>query len=309
MDASDEIIEVNLDARGKVVEVSDKKLLIDADTVVFAVALTTEQEIELLPEEFYSEEEWKEYTSNPTYDSDKEVVYTIDLELAYDKVLNRIKDMMLATGTSSYELHFTTGRESFRYVLAYNYKGNRTGYRVPLGNAELKKMLCEAPDVEAYCHTKVEADDVVVAKYDPEKHILCAIDKDVLYSVVGKHWNYYSSAKHNIEPKWVGVDEVTAMKHPYHQTLTGDKQDNIITWLYRVGKVTADKILAKCTTKEECWDAVVAEYEKQGKTEEDAVYVMRLVNMFQYDDTTKAITLWMQDKYPLEEIRWLKYKK
>jgi len=293
-----ELEPVVLNSKGTAVPQIDKMLLIDADTVVYAVALTTEQEIELLPKEFYSKEEWNTYMANPTYDEERGVVYEIDIELAYDKVLHRLEDMILATGaTKGYELHFTTGRDNFRYSLVDNYKGNRTG-RAPLGNSELKKMLCERLS-NAYCWSNIEADDIVCSKYDSEKHILCAVDKDVLLNLVGIHWNYYSSARYSIDPRWQTVDGETAMKQPYIQTLTGDRQDNIITGLTRVGAKTAEKLLKDCTTREELWDAVVAEYERQGKTEEDAVTIMRLVNMFQYNHKQDSIELYMEEQYPV----------
>jgi len=290
---SEEFVPVALDRQNNAVTITDKILLIDADTLVYATAVTTEQEIELLPKEFYTKEEWQVFIDNPTYDKEKGIVYTIDIELAYEKVLSKLQDMLESTGANTYELHFTVGKESFRYSIIDDYKGNRTG-RVPLGNNELKE-LCHERLSNVFLHTKVEADDVVCSKYDPTKHILCAVDKDVLYNLVGTHWNYYSSAKHGIEPKWVTVDEITAMKQPYIQTLTGDKQDNIITGLKRVGIKTAEKILKDCTTPTECWNTVVETYKSHNLTEDDAVRIMRLVNMFQYDDKTKEITLFTSE--------------
>jgi DNA polymerase-1 len=127
-----------------------------------------------------------------------------------------------------------------------------------------------------------EADDMVVAliRDNPNKYILAAVDKDVLYSIPGRHFNYYSSERYNIDMKWVEVDKDTAMKHHFVQALTGDTADNI-PGLQGVGPKTADKILNGIVGPRELWDKVKAEYEARGKTAIDALTTMRLVHMHQ----------------------------
>ncbi len=287
----EEFIEVNLNSTGEViVERVDKILLIDADTIAYTACLAAEVEEQLLPRDMYTDEEWEETLGQGFFDIDTHTLYYTlieeSLRLAEDK-LRRIRDN---TGSRIIELHFTTGKSSFRYLINPEYKANRKS-RTPQGLGELKRKLLEIYNGNMW--ERIEADDAVIAFYDPEIHVLTAVDKDVIYSVAGTHFNYYESGVYNIQMKWVEVDELTAMKHPYHQTLTGDTTDNIIS-PRGIGKKTADKILAKCTTPGECWIATVSAYKKKGWTEDQAIQVMRQVNLHQYKDG--RLNLWSSPK-------------
>lgn len=277
---TDTIVDVSVSSSGKVVESTDKIALVDADTVAYAVCVTTETEVAIFPKEFYTKEEWSEIITNHNYTEDSEVLYSIDLELAIQKVENRLQDILDATGCKDYELHFTVGKHSFRHIIYPEYKSNRKGTRAPEGITDIKYALRDKYPDKVFIHENIEADDAVCTLYDSSLHTLCAVDKDVLYSVAGKHWNYYSSAKYSIDPKWIEVDELTAMKNCYKQTLTGDATDNI-AGLLGIGAKTADKLLTNCTTQQQCWDAVIRKYKDTGKTEDDAILAMRLVNMYQ----------------------------
>jgi 5'-3' exonuclease len=148
----------------------------------------------------------------------------------------------------------------------------------------------------------MEADDAVVARKDalPDKYILCAVDKDVLYSLEGTHFNYYTSVKYDIDMKWIEVGKDQAMKHHFTQVLTGDPGDNVIG-LHGIGPKKADKILADCTTPDECWKAVREAYEENGRNIIDAIINMRLVSMNQvkyYPETDSyKLKLYGKDEY------------
>ena len=49
----------------------------------------------------------------------------------------------------------------------------------------------------------------------------------------------------------------------YYQCLVGDKSDNIISGLSRIGEVTAKKLLKGITTIEEAEKVVIEQYNKQ----------------------------------------------
>ena len=287
---SGEIEDVNLDRYGNVVSVSNNKIaLIDADTLVYRVNVSTEVQEEILPKEFYSEDEWNSLLVRGATE-ETPFIKTIDVPLAVSKVVTELEDLLLATGCKDFELHFSEGRENFRYLIYPDYKGNRKSADAPVGLSEVKKAVSDVYPDKSYIHTSIEADDVVVSKYNKDTHILCAVDKDVLFNVAGTHYNYYRSALHNIQPKFIDVDEDTAMKYPYKQVLTGDTTDNI-KGLYGIGKVKADKALADCTTAEECWNVVVQMYQENNRNVEDAILNMQLVNMYQVDTSAVPYVL------------------
>lgn len=294
--------DITLNSKGNSITKREDIALIDADTVIFSACLAMEERQELFSSDFYTEEEWELLMNDPTYDKYEHCVYYINLDAAYDYALEKLGTIMENTGCKDWELHFTAGRESFRYTdVSSTYKANRQvdnqQNRAPTGLMALKKLFVEKHPDKAFLWTEWEADDIVVAKkfYWPNKYLLCALDKDVLWSLEGTHFNYYSSTQYKIDMKFFDCDKDTAMKHHYRQVLTGDSSDGIIG-LDRVGAKTADKILKHCSTEEECWDTVVEEYEKRGRTVIDAVTNMRLASMNQLvlkdDGETFEVVLW-----------------
>lgn len=287
---NEEATDISLGKSGKLLAPkNDTIALVDADTVIFAACSANEYQ--------YDEEDelgnW--YTK-----------HSIDLEVAYNHAIDKLQLILDQTGCKDWELHFTSGRKSFRYTrVDVNYKANRLedneGKRVPCGLSELKHMFIDKHSDKAFIWTDCEADDAVVFlkvnNYD--KYTLCALDKDVLYSIPGRHFNYYSSTLHKIDMKFYEVDEITALKHHYKQTLTGDPGDGIIG-LRGVGPKTADKLLSSLNTPIELWEAVVIEYEARDRCEIDAIMNMRLVNMHQVtkllDNGTAEIQLWKPSK-------------
>jgi len=295
-----EIVDIDLDGKGELATPkNDKIALIDADTIAYASCSVLEEEHDVLPESMLSEEELIAINNDPTLFTDKngcKFTYSINLESAFQHSMDKINYILEQTGCQKFELHFTGGRDNFRFKVYEMYKSNRVGefLRSPAGLKDLKQMFVDKGMGEI--HTEWEADDAVVAKkrFAPDKYILCAVDKDVIYSVQGTHWNYYSSEEYNIPMKWVEVDLLTAQKHHYHQTITGDSGDNV-PGIHGVGKVGANKILKGLTSHMEMWEAVVAKYEEKGLTVIDAITTMRLVSMHQvtYNDKDGyVLNLW-----------------
>lgn len=285
-----DIVDITLDIDGKIMPAANDKIaLIDADTLAYTACLNTEQQEDLLPEEMYTEQEYKEILNHPNYDADTHAIWTINLDLAYEKALEKLERIYEKTGCRTCEMHFTGGKENFRYEVHTAYKANRTS-RTPAGLQELKNKLIE--NFNGTLNTKWEADDIVVykAKTYPEKYIMCAVDKDLLFSIPGTHFNYYESGKYNIEMKWMPENsEETAMKWPFIQAIVGDKVDNI-EGLYGLGPAKAAKVFAGCQTALECWEALVEAYESKGKNRIDALITIRLVHMHQFDG--EKIVLW-----------------
>lgn len=110
--------------------------------------------------------------------------------------------------------------------------------------------------------------------------VMCAVDKDLLKSIPGKHFNYYSSDKHNIQPKFVEVEEAEAIMFNYLQAIMGDSSDGI-KGVPGIGPKKAKKFLNKDMSELEMWEGVVKAYESKGLTFVDALTTMRLVSIKQ----------------------------
>ena len=261
-----------------------KIALVDADTIVYAACSVNEYLDEHLPKEFYQYEEWKAIITDPQYDEEAGGIWVQHTSAAIEASVARIEGIIEATFTKSAELYFTSGK-NFRHAVDPMYKGNRTG-RYPPGLKEVKMAMLEK--YPGCIGDGVEADDIVVylKRTNPDKYVLCAVDKDVLQSVPGKHWNYYRSDKYHIEPKWIEVTKESAEQFPYFQCLMGDTTDNI-RGCPGIGKKTAAKLLKGITTNEERWDVVVETFKKKGLTAKDALQTMRLVNCHQIDENYK----------------------
>ena len=299
----DEIADIDVGFAGHLAEPkNDLIALIDADTIAYVACLGAEETNLLLERSFYNDEEWEEIVNNPTYEEDADEYYTIDIPTAIERCVEKIDKIKERTGCQEVELHFSSGKKNFRYTLYPEYKANRTE-RTPLGLKEVKEKLAEMYDGQI--HTKWEADDIVVCKKreDAGKYLLCAIDKDVLYALPGRHFNYfeanyYVGTTHVLrDMEFIEVTEDQAKYWPYMQVINGDTSDNIIgpnrigpqTMIPYFGGTKPKPAVKKLheaiehvpagLTHKELWKACVDAYEAKNLTEFDAVLNMNLVNM------------------------------
>jgi len=274
----DEIVDIDLDIDGKVMPPKNGKVaLIDADTVAFTAALNSQEECEILPREFYSDKEWEELSNLNSFDEAEGTYRQANVEAGVINAKAKLQRILDKTGCESVFLVFS-GPNNFRYDVFPEYKANRDRSLTPAGLSEIRDELLKLyPGVlcDGY-----EADDLVVymREAEPEKYIMAAIDKDLINSIEGKHFNYYESALYNIEMKWVEVDRHTSLTWRYLQTLMGDKTDNIIG-LKGIGPKKAEKILAGCFSHKELWQAVCDAYESKGRTKGEALMNLNLVDM------------------------------
>jgi DNA polymerase-1 len=289
-----EVVDIELTEFGKVMApVNDKIALIDADTLAWTSALAAQQEHSVMPMEFYSEMEWDAIITNATYDEESMTYKLIDLELALQYADEKLKRIYELTGCRVCELHFSGGRENFRYLIFPNYKANRKGMAIPDGLGDLKVALCQK--YTGFIHTKWEADDFVVyrRKYYPDDYLLCAVDKDVLNSIEGKHFNYYESGVFNKDMKFVETSEGTAKVWPYLQCIMGDSSDGI-EGVKGLGPKKAALFVNEEMDEEELWEGVLKAYRSKNMDESTAMLNMRLVNMHQLfsADGEIEIALW-----------------
>lgn len=273
--------------------------LIDADTIVYAAASVCEYADDILSKEMYSHDEWVEIIEHPNWDPAEHCVWKVDADRALQLCHDRINNMIEATDSISAELYFTTGR-NFRYTVDPMYKANRVSTRYPAGMKDIKIELLKTYKGEI-CD-KIEADDAVVylKRTQPDKYVLCAVDKDVYKAVAGRHYNYYYSAKYKIKPKWVTTELHDAIAFPYLQTLEGDTTDNI-RGCPGIGPKKAATALANCHTSFDRWTAVVKLFIKKKLTVKDAIRDMRLVNMHQVTLSEDKKWLWTPWTPPLPQ--------
>ena len=229
--------------------------LIDADTIIFKIAITHQDDFS-----------WDgEGSDEDSY---------FDYNLAVRTLETDLKKLLETTKCSEYEFHLT-GSNNFRHDLG-SYKENRKGKVLPVGLKPLRQYAIE--NLGAIVAEGMEADDVVVHLKNtyPDKYILCAIDKDVLYQSVGKHYNY------NTE-ETIRVTEEEANKYMYWQVLTGDTTDGY-KGCHRIGKVKATKALDE--SPRHLYERVVAEmYKKAGHDYGYMLSQYRMASMNQFDGT------------------------
>lgn len=151
-----------------------------------------------------------------------------------------------------------TGKGNYRNDIAKTvpYKGNRAGMEKPPHYQELRQHLKKLGAVET---DGEEADDAVAIESTKGGCWIVHVDKD-LDQLPGWHYN-------PVKREEYFVTEFDGLKSFYTQMLTGDKTDNI-KGIYGIGPVKAKKILERCKTEQEMFDAVVKAYEKNEETYE-----------------------------------------
>lgn len=228
--------------------------LIDADSFLYRVGFSLEEELD-------------------------DGSYYVDLTEAKYALDGLIESIMFETDADDYEL-WLTGDNNFRYSIAkkhlkHDYKYNRKDIRKPDKFKEMRNYLIK--HYKAKVAPICEADDVVVAKKTeaPDDYILCAIDKDVIYQTIGKHFNFGKL-------EWVDVTLEESVWYAYYQTLVGDTTDGY-KGAFRVGKVKAKKILRDPgeLSERQLWARVLCTYRKCNQSKEEALATMRLANMHQ----------------------------
>lgn len=287
---------------------NDKIALIDADTVAFAAASACEDFEQLLPRDMYTDEEWLIIINDPGYVESDHVVYYVNMEECINHCMNKVNLMLDKTGCKDFFLHFTVGRESFRYTkVDKEYKANRQidsqgeKTRAPFGLYQIKQELCRKYPLKTKMWYECEADDAVwwLGNKYPEKYLICAVDKDVIGATKYEIFNYFSRKPYR-HPKSGNMIKEIKMKFQtpeepevfwYKQCLTGDAGDGIIG-IMGVGPAKANKILLGCKSDAERWLAIVEAYEKAGRSMLDALLNMRMVRLDQYNPETNVLTLW-----------------
>lgn len=290
---SGDIVDIEITEFGKVMEPLNGMIaLIDADTLAWTSALAAQQEMQVLPDTFYTDIELDAIKTNPTFDEESMTYSIIDLDIAMSLAREKLNRIYELSGCRECEMHFSGGRDNFRYMIFPEYKANRKGMKIPDGLYELKVKLCE--EFNGTIHTQWEADDWVVyaIKAFAKKYVLCAVDKDVLNSVVGRHFNYYESGVFGKDMHYIETAPEVAKLWPYLQCITGDTSDGI-AGVKGLGPKKALNFINDTWSHKELWEGVIKAYKGDDTT---AKLNMRLVNMHQIVDG--KLQLWE----PLDEL-------
>jgi len=261
--------------------------LIDGDSIIYKVGFALEEEIE---------------------DCNLGVSYHVDLDNAKDFIDGIIDGILFNTDCDSCELWIGERGTNFRYKLSEGlkdlYKYNRKDSRKPDKYNEMLQYL--KTQYKSMSPINCEVDDIVVAKKteSPDDYILCAIDKDVLYQSVGKHYNYGKD-------QWVTVTQEEAIYYAYLQTLTGDTTDGY-KGCKNIGPIKAKKLLGAPGEHSErtLWAKVLKAYRKAGMSSKEAYTTMRLAQMHQLHRNSEGkfrIVLWTPPKQGEELIDALKF--
>ncbi len=196
-----------------------------------------------------------------TYHSSKDSIHE-SIEIIDEKIQN----IFIQTGATHYVL-FISNSPYFRHQISSEYKSNRNKYKIPLKWLKtLKKYLVEqwgaqsmdlveSDDLCAYWMNKdlciaddgkIEPREVFVDaldyyavenlprfEFESMEKVLCAVDKDLLQSIPGKHFNYTYKlgGKYNpnsvIKGWWVETSEAESDDFKRMQVVVGDVTDGV----------------------------------------------------------------------------------
>lgn len=205
----------------------------------------------------------EEFSGNDIYATGKEKSYP-PLNFQFQKLDTKLKYIKRMTKADSLEIWLSPRRQAlkdnFRLGVAsiQPYKGNRMFYiKSPYDN-DLHEYLMDKWDAKEAVGE--EADDVCGIAATEGKLVAC-IDKDVVFGVPGKKFNYNSG-------EFIDITLDESWFNFFKQVLTGDSGDNI-PGLYRVADKTADKLLSKCKSREpqDLYNRVVEIYREYLKGE------------------------------------------
>jgi DNA polymerase-1 len=263
--------------------VSERILLVDADTAVFRFAYVNEEA------HAWDSETWS---------------YFGDLGRAKQQLGKWIDDLLVRLDADQVYYFLSDSEANWRHDILPSYKGHRASWRqgrrpslgelpdVPEGPRRpmlykpLREWLRETFD--AVVIPSLEADDLcgmwaTNPAFGGEK-IIVSVDKD-LRQVPGLHWNPDRSEE--------GITRVSEREGDYchlYLTLVGDTSDGY-SGCKGIGPVKAKKLLDDSCS----WATVVRAYKGAGLTEEDALVQARVARVCRHGDynpETKEIKLW-----------------
>lgn len=187
-----------------------------------------------------------------------------DIDLLMKRILETV-------GADDYTAYIS-GSNNFRYQIYPEYKANRRDKQDPIYRAEANAYL--VTEYGARVTDGYEADDGIGIEATSlgESCIICSIDKD-LRQIPGRHYNWRKNEFDLVSP-------LEGFRSFWRSVLTGDRTDNILSGLTRMGPVTAGKIINDLTNEWDMYQAVKAIYNNDERLEMNCklLYILREEN-------------------------------
>ena len=164
-----------------------------------------------------------------------------------DQLMKRILE---TTGATDF-VAFISGENNFRYKIYPEYKANRKEKPQPILRQEANAYL--VTEYGAKVTDGYEADDGIgIAATRSDGCVICSIDKD-LKQIPGNHYNWRKN-------EFTTVTPLEGLRSFWRSVLTGDRTDNILTGLHRMGPVTAAKVIDDLDNEWDMYQACKAIY-------------------------------------------------
>lgn len=195
-----------------------------------------------------------------------------------EMVEERVNAIMRDSGAGGEPLMFFTGKNNFRFDIAFSAPYKPRPEAKPYHHQNVKTVI--EYKYKCYEVEGLEADDligIVMTAY-PGKYISCSRDKD-LRQLPGWHFGWELHNQAQFGPMEITEDGFLELRQRndkaktkylvgggdkffFSQMLTGDRVDGI-PGCDGVGPVAAFKILEGCQSSSDCFEAVKAEYQRR----------------------------------------------
>lgn len=214
---------------------------------------------------------FKELGVEPQDDKWHEEMQYDDVGFALGRAKAFLKTIFEELGTDVHKGFLGTPDDKtlFRHAIAktQGYKANRKEFKRPFHYQAIREYLLSYYNITQV--QGIESDDAL-AMHQSKDTIIVSIDKDLL-QIPGRHYN-------PIKKSSITISETEGWRNFYRQVLTGDTADNV-PGLFRIGQVTADKILEGCKTHKEMYEACVETYKKRCLKENYEEYLKEQINL------------------------------
>lgn len=252
--------------------------LIDADSIVYRVCCAVEDKTI-----------WNELEVLTGKEEQLDIEYSIDLDIMYTTIEGIIENILFATECEEALICIGDGTKNFRFNNPLGYKENRKDLRKPEGFNEAIDYMVNKLGAKLIGGNLIEVDDYVVhlkTKY-PDKYLLCAIDKDVLYQTEGEHYNY-------VKDEFITVTKEDTIKYLFYQALVGDASDGY-KGCKGIGDKKAKELLDNLTKGKKIpldklesylYKMLVPVFVSKGHNEDYFLQTLRLASMHQYNGST-----------------------
>lgn len=258
--------------------------LIDADSVLYAVALSSEL-----------------ISKGSGEGGEDEFFQVKDGQECYREVVSRLETLVQEVHAEDALICLTPPGKCYRYDLLPSYKANRATYRRPKILIDLQALVASRKPFNTLAVRGLEADDICgisstsLQKAGVREPVIVSIDKDML-QIPGLNYSWMAAARTGTVGQVNEVTDFEADRMHLYQTLVGDVVDNY-TGCPGIGPKKADKLLNECvaTQGELDWRWVLEAFKKKGFSKNYALTQARVARILRDTDWNpkhKEVTLW-----------------